>query len=125
LADSATPVALFTIGAVLARQQMRARQTGQRPATLLSGDVPWLTALKLIAHPAVVWALGSAAIGLGLPLSSSGLVVLVLVAALPSATNASMLAERLGADNGRIASVIMSSTALGFGTFTLAVAAMT
>ncbi len=125
LADSATPVALFTIGAVLARQQMRARPTGQHPGTLLSGDVPWLTALKLIAHPAVVWVLGTAAIGLGLPLSSAGLVVLVLVAALPSATNASMLAERLGADNGRIASVILSSTALGFGTFTLAVAVMT
>ncbi|WP_109473498.1 AEC family transporter [Ornithinimicrobium cavernae] len=121
LAESATPVALFTIGAVLARQQMRARAAGERPTALLSGDVPWLTVLKLALHPVAVWLLGLAAIGAGLPLEESALVVLVLVAALPSATNASMLAERLGADNGRIASVILTSTALGFATFTLAV----
>lgn len=122
LADSATPVALFTIGAVLARQRMRAQASGHRPPGLLSGDIPWLTTLKLIAHPVLVWVLGKGAINAGLPLAESALVVLVLVAALPSATNASMLAERLGADNGRIASVIMASTAIGFGTFTLAVA---
>nr|WP_306238043.1 AEC family transporter [Ornithinimicrobium sp. HY1745] len=122
LATSATPVALFTIGAVLARQQMRAREAGQRPGGVLSSDIPWLTALKLLAHPIIVWVLGWAAIRAGLPLTDATLVVLVLVAALPSATNASMLAERLGADNGRIASVILATTALGFGTFTLAVA---
>ncbi|WP_114906087.1 AEC family transporter [Ornithinimicrobium murale] len=122
LADSATPVALFTIGAVLARQQMRAREAGHPPAGLLSSDIPWLTGLKLVAHPLTVWALGWAAIRAGLPLPESALVVLVLVAALPSATNASMLAERLGADNGRIASVIMASTAIGFASFTAAVA---
>lgn len=116
LATSATPVALFTIGAVLARERMRG--PGRRRGT---GDVPWLTTLKLVVHPLVVWVLGRAAIAVGLPLQESVLIVLVLVAALPSATNASMLAERLGADNGRIASVILASTALGFATFTLAV----
>lgn len=124
LADSATPVALFTIGAVLARQRMRAHAAGRRPLGPLSGDILWLTGLKLLAHPAVVGLLGWAALRAGIPLTRSTLVVLVLVAALPSATNASMLAERLGADNGRIASVILTSTALGFGTFTLFVAAL-
>ena len=47
------------------------------------------------------------------------MLVLVLVAALPSASNVSMLAERYGADNGRIARIIMSSTVLAFVTFTL------
>lgn len=116
LAASATPVALFTIGAVLARERM-GRVSGRRGA----GDVPWLAAIKLGAHPLAVWLLGRAAIAAGLPLEESVLVVLVLVAALPSATNASMLAERLGADNGRIASVILLTTVLGFATFTLAV----
>lgn len=116
LAASATPVALFTIGAVLARERMRSR-AGRRGA----GDVPWLAALKLGVHPLIVWLLGHGAIAVGLPLEESVLVVLVLVAALPSATNASMLAERLGADNGRIAAVILVSTVLGFGSFTLAV----
>jgi malonate transporter len=37
-------------------------------------------------------------------------VVIVLVAALPSASNVSMLAERFGADNGRIARIILWTT---------------
>jgi predicted permease len=40
--------------------------------------------------------------------------VLTLVAALPSASNVSLLAERYGADNGRVARIIMASTALAF-----------
>jgi len=45
--------------------------------------------------------------------------VLTLAAALPSASNVSLLAERYGADNGRIARIIMASTALAFVSFTL------
>ena len=45
--------------------------------------------------------------------------MLVLAAALPSASNVSLLAERYGADNGRIARIIMASTVLAFGTFSL------
>jgi hypothetical protein len=37
---------------------------------------------------------------------------------LPSAANVAMLAERFGADNGRIARIIMTSTVLSFVTFT-------
>ncbi len=120
LAASATPVALFTIGTVLARERMTAAQQGRRPATWTSPDVYWLTSLKLLLHPAAVGLLGWLAIRAGLPLSGAALGVLVLTAALPSAANTSMLAERFGADNGRIASVILVSTVLGFGTFSLA-----
>ena len=42
-----------------------------------------------------------------------------LEAALPSASNVSLLAERYGADNGRIARIIMSSTVLAFASFSL------
>ena len=45
--------------------------------------------------------------------------VMVLVAALPSASNVSMLAERYGANNGLVARIIMGSTTLAFITFTL------
>jgi predicted permease len=45
--------------------------------------------------------------------------MLVLAAALPSASNVSLLAERFGADNGRVARIIMVSTVLAFVSFTL------
>jgi predicted permease len=45
-----------------------------------------------------------------------------LVAALPSASNVSLLAERLGADNGRIARIILVTTTAAFFTFSAVVA---
>jgi predicted permease len=50
---------------------------------------------------------------------------MVLVAALPSASNVSVLAERFGADTGRIARIILLSTALAFLSFSGAVALIT
>jgi hypothetical protein len=41
----------------------------------------------------------------------------VLNAALPSASNVAILAERYGADNGRVTRIIMVSTVLAFVTF--------
>jgi hypothetical protein len=60
---------------------------------------------------------GSAAIRLGLPLDRFALTVGVLVAALPSASNVPMLAEKFGADDGRIARIILISTAVSFLSF--------
>ena len=120
LGDAATPVALFTIGAVLAREALRGTPSVKPRGGVLAGDVSWLTSLKLLLHPVLVWTLGHLAIRFGLPLAAEDLHVLVLVAALPSAANVSMLAERLGADNGRIARVILLSTLVGFATFSIA-----
>jgi len=64
---------------------------------------------------------GLAALQLGVPLSRFALTVMVLIAALPSASNVSLLAERFGADNGRIARIILVSTAAAFLTFSFAV----
>ncbi len=119
LADSASPVALFTIGAVLARSQMLAAR-GQHPVILMRDYVP-LAFMKLLLHPLLVLLVGEAAIRLGLPLERFSLKVLVLVAALPSASNVSLLAERFGADTGRIARIILVSTAAAFLSFSLAV----
>ena len=119
LADAASPVALFTIGAVLARSQMLALHDAAH-------HVPWqryvpVAMMKLLLHPALVLAVGASAIALGVPLDRFALTVLVLVAALPSASNVSLLAERFGADNGRIARIILVSTAMAFVTFSAAV----
>lgn len=119
LADSASPVALFTIGAVLARAQM----TANHPMPL--ADYLPVALMKLFVHPLLVLAVGWMALRLGLPLSPSALTVMVLVAALPSASNVSLLAERFGADNGRIARIILVSTAAAFLTFSGAVALLT
>ncbi|CAN5660547.1 AEC family transporter [soil metagenome] len=116
LADAASPAALFTIGAVLARSALHARQL-QRRAPF--GEIWVAVAAKLVLHPALVFGVGLAALALGLPLSTSALVTIVLVAALPSASNVSMLAERFGADNGRIARIILWTTVGAFFTFPL------
>jgi hypothetical protein len=113
LADAATPVALFTIGTVLWRAGQHAH--GRTPVRLY---LP-LALIKLLVHPLLVLAVGALAIALGAPLSPFTLSVLVLAAALPSASSVSLLAERYGADNGRIARAIVASTALAFVTFTL------
>jgi predicted permease len=78
LADAASPVALFTFGAVLARSQMNQHE-----------QVP--------AREYVPVALAK-----------------LLVAALPNASNVSLLAERFGANNGRVARIVLVSTALAF-----------
>ena len=122
LADAASPVALFTIGAVLARSRMLARSDRAHA-------LPWKTTvpvalLKVFVHPLLVFGVGSAVRALGLPLDAFALKVLVLLAALPSASNVVLLAERYGADSGRIARIILLSTACAFFTFSGAVALM-
>jgi malonate transporter and related proteins len=111
LADAASPVALFTIGAVLWR-------AGQHAHTRTPAALYWpVAAIKLFAHPLLVFALAMGANALGAPIGAFEIMVLTLAAALPSASNVSLLAERYGADNGRIARIIMSSTAVAFVTF--------
>ena len=112
LADSATPVALFTIGAVLWRAGQHAHSR-----TPVRDFLP-VALIKLFVHPLLVFLLAASALALGAPLSAFQVTVLTLAAALPSASNVSLLAERFGADNGRVARIIMSSTVLAFVSFT-------
>jgi malonate transporter and related proteins len=116
LADSASPVALFTIGAVLWRASLAGQKTGVK--TPLAQYLP-VALLKLFVHPLLVLSVGVIAKALGAPVPAFGLTVLVLAAALPSASNVSLLAERYGADNGRIARIIMASTVMAFVSFSL------
>ena len=122
LADAASPVALFTIGAVLARSQMLV-SAGGSVAMPLRDYVP-VALIKLVLHPLLVLLVGVAAIQFGVPLDRFALTVIVLVAALPSASNVTMLAERFGANDGRIARIILVSTAAAFLSFSAAVSLM-
>ncbi|MEX8192145.1 AEC family transporter [Comamonas guangdongensis] len=118
LAAAASPVALFTIGAVLARSQMNSHER------VAARDYVPIALAKLLVHPLLVWAVGSAAMALGLPLGREAFVILVLLAALPSASNVSLLTERFGAHSGRVARIILVSTTLAFLSFSAAVALM-
>jgi predicted permease len=119
LADAASPVALFTIGAVLARSQMNQHER------VLARDYVPVALAKLVVHPLLVWCAGTAAMSMGVPLSPFAFTVLVLLAALPSASNVALLAEKFGANNGRVARIILVSTSLAFLSFSAAVALLT
>jgi predicted permease len=120
LAGAAAPVALFTIGALLARPVP--------PAALgwwhwqRGGVDALLVFLKLVVHPVWVSVVGWGLMQMGLPLTPTALMAVVLVAALPSASNSALLAERFGADSARITRVILLSTALAFPSFSAWVA---
>ena len=120
LGDAASPVALFTIGAVLARSQTIAHNAQHGPLTWQ--DYVPVALIKLLLHPLLVLVVGLAAISMGVPIDAFALKVMVLVAALPSASNVAMLSARFGADSGRIARIILVSTAAAFLTFSGAVA---
>ncbi|MFG6446739.1 AEC family transporter [Roseateles sp. BYS180W] len=119
LGDAASPVALFTLGAVLRREQHQAQGAAQAGHTSTAGAVTTVVLAKLLLHPLLVLLLGLGARRYGLNLSDLQLQVLTLTAALPSASNVSLLAERYGADNGRIAKIILGSTSLAFVSFSL------
>jgi malonate transporter and related proteins len=123
---AASPVALFTIGAVLARASLNNTTDIATPENT-GARHPWRQAtliaiFKLFLHPVLVLLAGTIAIQHGAKLSTFALTVIVLVAALPSASNVSLLAEKFGADNGRIARIILVSTAVSFLTFSGAAA---
>jgi len=115
LADGASPVALFTIGAVLARPQQAVAPRGRR-------DVSLIVFYKLAVHPLLVMGVGLLAQAMGVRLDSFSLTVLVLIAALPSASSIPMLAERFDANSGRIARIVLFATAASFVSFSVAVA---
>lgn len=107
LSLSASPAALFTLGAMLARSQMVALSHPPLP----SGRVAVWAVLKLAVHPAGVWLFAQLLSAMGIQVPASGLLTLMLAAALPSASNVSMLAEREGANTALVARVILWTTA--------------
>ena len=118
LADAASPVALFTIGAVLARSQMNQHEQ------VLARDYVPVALAKLLVHPLLVWCGARrpspwACRWRRLP---SRCWCCWLRCPVPAM---SLLAEKFGAHNGRIARIILVSTALAFVSFSAAVALLT
>ena len=114
LGDSATPVALFTIGAVLFRAGNHVHsRTPVAPLPAGGADQALRPSGAGVRHSA------SLARALGAPVPTFGLMILTLTAALPSASSVSLLAERYGADNGRVTRIIMASTILAFISFSV------
>lgn len=107
LSLSASPAALFTLGAMLARSQMVAAPQAHLP----SGRIALWATLKLGAHPAAVWLFAQGLSAAGVAVPTEGLVTLMLAAALPSASNVSMLAERERANTALVARIILWTTA--------------
>ncbi|MGH6622712.1 MAG: AEC family transporter, partial [Burkholderiaceae bacterium] len=101
----------FVIGTILWRAGQHAHTR-----TPVAEFLP-VALLKLLAHPLLVFGIGALAIALGAPLSRFNLTIVVLAAALPSASSIALLAERYGADTGRITRIVVASTALAFVTF--------
>jgi predicted permease len=98
LGDAASPCALVTLGLFLARDNPAAvRQSG---AALL------FVALKLLAQPAIAWALAALVFGLPPVLTH----VAVLLAALPTGAGPFMLAEFYGREAAVTARAILIST---------------
>ena len=122
LADAASPVALFTMGAVLARSHLTSSASS---ANVAGAGLAWreevgVVLLKLLVHPLLVASAGALLMAAGWGLSAQAVTVATLVAALPSASNVALLAERFGANTGRIARIILWSTALAFLSFSAA-----
>ena len=114
-AGAAVPALASALAPATGVPAARALQTDEAGAVGLSPqalrrDLIVLVALKLFAHPLLVavglWLLTRA----GVAVPTVVQVTLLLVAALPSAGNVSLLAERFGADNGRVARVILWTT---------------
>jgi len=91
LGMAASPTALFALGGVLHRRGQMSSEPAEFPQTWV---LPTGAAMKLLLHPACVWCLGLALQQAGWPLSRDALLALVMAAALPSASNVLLLAER-------------------------------
>lgn len=104
LAGAAAPCALFAMGVTAAL----------RPLKRVPVELAWLLPVKLVVHPAIVWALVSPLPGVEpLWLHSA-----MLLAALPTATNVFVIAQDYRVWEERASSVVVTSTALSVVTVT-------
>lgn len=97
LADASIALGLIAVGAAL-------RLDGASGMRLIS---LWLVAVKLLALPLIAWALGT-----WLGLSGLNLQIVVLFAAMPTASSAYILVMRMGGD-GKPVAWLISATTLG------------
>lgn len=109
LGMAASPTALFALGGVLHR---RGQAANSSPALPTHWVLPTGIAMKLVVHPACIWCLGYGLQRAGWPLSHAALLTLVMAAALPSASNVLLLAERRMAQPVWVGRLILWTTLL-------------
>jgi len=102
LGASAVPCSLFAMGASLTAFRVEGEV---KPALLLAS-------LKLLVHPAIVWAVGALVLGLG----GLWLAVAVVMAAMPTGINAYLFGARYDAAPGVAASTVLLSSVLSVAT---------
>ncbi len=108
LGQTALPAGLLSVGAAMRIERGPwSRSSGGNP---LAAHAWWL-AVKLAAVPAIAWALARA-----LDLGAVEARVLILCAALPTATNAYILAVRMTGDGRAVATQITVGTVLSMAT---------
>jgi malonate transporter and related proteins len=103
LGNSAGPTALFAVGGALAVQRI------DRKMAIVAA---WITAVKLIAYPLLVWYL----LARVLQLESFWVQVAVLLASLPSAGSNYVLAQRYAANEDQVSAAIVLSTVVSVAT---------
>ncbi|MCX7897265.1 MAG: AEC family transporter [Rhodocyclaceae bacterium] len=106
LAEAAIALGLLAVGAALKLRGALGRQ-----GRML---VFWLLFVKLCAMPSLAWTLGRLA-----GLDGVFFDIAVVFAALPTASSAYILAQRMGGDGARVAWVISASTLMGMLTLPL------
>ena len=104
LGQTALPAGLLSVGAAMRFER------GQGPV----GAHAWWLAVKLAAVPAIAWALARA-----LDIHGVEAHVLILCAALPTATNAYILAVRMTGDGRAVATQVTVGTVLSMATLPL------
>lgn len=104
LGGAAGPTALFALGGTLARLSVGKELLGTAAVTTL---------VKLVAYPALVWLV----LGMWLQLDGFWVMAGVLLAAMPTATNAFLLAQRHGAGADEVSAAVLLSTVVAAVTF--------
>ena len=109
LGDGAIVLGLLTVGAGLRLNAFSAGQHGTAPAFTSRhvATMSWLLTVKLLAMPALAWWLGRQ---MELPPLYANIVL--TFAALPTASSAFILAQRMGGDGSGVAWLISASTLL-------------
>ncbi|NMF90041.1 AEC family transporter [Aromatoleum petrolei] len=104
LGDAAVALGLLAVGAALRWAMVGGRWTGSA----------WIIAVKLLFLPALAWQIGRV-----LGVEGVAFDMLVLFAALPSASSAYILAMRMGGDGAGVAWLISATTLLAVPSLTL------
>ena len=99
LGNAAGPTALFALGGTLGQMRVRGRTLAMAMG---------LTLAKLVAYPALVWLV----LGQVLQLDSFWVISGTLLAAMPTATNAFVLAQRFNASAEEVSAGVLVSTLL-------------